>query len=128
MDTLTNNPVAWFEIYVSDMDRARTFYTTVFRRPLTALSGQAAGHEIYLFESHDGATGIGGALVKHPMTCPGKGGALVYFSCQDVAVEAQRALEAGGLIARRKTPIGEYGFVALVEDTEGNLIGLHSKH
>ncbi|MBL8396712.1 MAG: VOC family protein [Candidatus Accumulibacter sp.] len=128
MDPITSNPVGWFEIYVSDMDRALAFYTAVFGRPLTKLSGVAANREIYLFEGREGAKGISGALVKHPMTCPGKGGALVYFSCHDVAEEAQRALEAGGLIARKKSPIGEYGFVALVEDTEGNLIGLHSQH
>ena len=51
---------------------------------------------------------------------------LVYFSCEDCAVEASRVVDAGGQIHREKWSIGEYGFIALVVDTEGNKIGLHS--
>ncbi|HPP46518.1 MAG TPA: VOC family protein [Accumulibacter sp.] len=126
-ESLISNPVGWFEIYVSDMERARAFYGRVFGRSLTALPDVEAGREIYLFSGSEDGKGINGALVKHPLAYPGRGGVLVYFSCRDVAVEAQRALEAGGLIARKKTAIGQYGFVALVEDSEGNLIGLHSQ-
>jgi hypothetical protein len=41
-------------------------------------------------------------------------------------VEAARAAEHGGRVVQKKMPIGEYGFIALVNDSEGNLIGLHS--
>jgi predicted enzyme related to lactoylglutathione lyase len=51
---------------------------------------------------------------------------LVYFTCRDCAVEAQRASAAGGQIVREKMSIGQYGFIALIRDTEGNMIGLHS--
>jgi predicted enzyme related to lactoylglutathione lyase len=61
---------------------------------------------------------------------PGKdsgiGGTIVYFSCVDCSVEAARAAQNGGGILRPKFPIGQYGFISLVNDTEGNLIGLHS--
>jgi len=120
------NPVGWFEIYVSDMARARTFYTAVFGRELTALPEIGEGGEMYAFPWVEGAAGAAGALVKHPMACSGKGGTMVYFSCDDVSNEANRAVEAGGRIMQPKMAIGQYGHIALVEDTEGNLIGLHS--
>jgi hypothetical protein len=57
---------------------------------------------------------------------PGVGGTLVYFSCRDCAQEQERAVAAGGHVHLPKMSIGQYGFIALVHDTEGNLIGLHS--
>ena len=51
---------------------------------------------------------------------------LVYFSCDDCAVEAARVVEAGGRIQREKMSIGEYGYIALAFDSEGNMFGLHS--
>jgi len=51
---------------------------------------------------------------------------IVYFSCVDCAVEAGRAAANGGRIFKDKFSIGQYGYIALVEDTEGNVIGLHS--
>jgi predicted enzyme related to lactoylglutathione lyase len=56
----------------------------------------------------------------------GRNSVLIYFSCADCAVEASRALASGGRIQKEKMAIGEYGFIALVLDTEGNMIGLHS--
>jgi predicted enzyme related to lactoylglutathione lyase len=70
--------------------------------------------------------GAGGALVKMDGVPSGGSGTIVYFSCADCAVEAARAVAQGGRVMREKMSIGEYGFVALVVDTEGTLIGLHS--
>jgi len=121
-----NNVVGWFEIYVSDMERAKAFYTAVFERELMPLPTMAEGMEMFAFSWVEGAQGAAGALVKMPMKGPGPGGILVYFSCADVLVESARAEAAGGKVAMPRMPIGEYGFIALVEDTEGNMIGLHS--
>ena len=52
---------------------------------------------------------------------------LVYFACDDCSVEASRIEAAGGKLLREKMSIGEYGFIALAHDTEGNMIGLHSQ-
>ncbi|MBE2260664.1 MAG: VOC family protein [Rhodobacteraceae bacterium] len=120
------NPVGWFEIYVSDMTRARAFYTAVFGRQLMALPEIGEGGEMYAFEWVEGGAGAAGALVRQPMNGPGKGGTMVYFSCQDAADEAGRAAQAGGRIIQPKMAIGKYGHIALVEDSEGNIIGLHS--
>jgi predicted enzyme related to lactoylglutathione lyase len=70
--------------------------------------------------------GCPGALVKMEGKDSGGGGTIIYFSCDDCAVEASRAAKNGGEIFKEKFSIGEYGFIALVSDTEGNLFGLHS--
>ncbi len=121
------NPVGWFEIHVSDMARARAFYTAVFERQLSSLPEIGEGGEMYAFAWIEGAAGAAGALVRQP-NCggPGKGGTMVYFSCDDVTDEANRAAQAGGRIVQPKMAIGQYGHIALIEDSEGNLIGLHS--
>jgi predicted enzyme related to lactoylglutathione lyase len=70
--------------------------------------------------------GAGGALVKMDGFPSGCNSVLVYFACEDCSVEASRAVKSGGRIQREKMSIGEYGFISLVFDTEGNMIGLHS--
>ena len=70
--------------------------------------------------------GAGGMLVKMEGKSSGVGGTMVYFGCEDCAVEAARAVSQGGILIKEKTSIGEHGFIALVQDTEGNMIGFHS--
>jgi uncharacterized protein len=126
---MQSNPVGWFEIYVQDMPRAKAFYEGVFQGTLEALTNPAVesypGMEMWVFPMSMTEFGAAGALVKMP-GCPSGGSTLVYFSCRDCAVEAQRAIDFGGAIFQAKMSIGEHGFIALVEDTEGNRIGLHS--
>ena len=121
---MKSNPVGWFEIYVDDMPRARAFYETVFERPLSELP--APGIQMLAFDMEVNAPGSAGALVHMPGFKAGANSVLVYFTCEDCAVEGARAAKAGGQIFREKMSIGEYGFIVLVKDTEGNLIGLHS--
>ena len=68
------NPVGWFEIYVSDMARARAFYTAVFERELISLPEIGEGGEMYAFSWIEGAAGAAGALVRQPPCGPVKGG------------------------------------------------------
>jgi predicted enzyme related to lactoylglutathione lyase len=70
--------------------------------------------------------GAPGALVKMEGFASGGNSTLVYFTCSDCAVEAKRASGNGGKIFKDKFSIGKYGFIALVIDTEGNMLGLHS--
>ena len=70
--------------------------------------------------------GASGALVKMKEEPSGGNCVLVYFTCADCAAEAARAASSGGQIVREKMSIGQYGFIALIRDTEGNMIGLHS--
>lgn len=122
-----SNPVGWFEIYVHDMPRAKAFYEAVFGQPLFPLPQQAeGGPEMLVFEMNNEGYGAAGALVRMPGFEPGGNSVLVYFSCADCAVEAGKATAAGGQLVKPKTSIGPYGHIALVNDTEGNMIGLHS--
>lgn len=118
------NPVGWFEIYVDDMDRARKFYEAIFETKLDKLEGPDV--EMYSFPMEQDAAGSPGSLVKMEGFPVGKNSVLVYFTCEDCAAEESRVEAAGGRIQRPKMSIGEYGFISLVYDTEGNMIGLHS--
>ena len=82
--------------------------------------------ELFAFPMQPDNAGCAGALVKMTGKDSGVGGTIVYFSCADCAVEASRAVQNGGQMSKEKMSIGQYGFIALVVDTEGNVIGLHS--
>ncbi len=120
------NPVSWFEIYVQDLDRAKKFYETMLNVELTTLESPVSELQMLAFPMNMEAGGASGALAKMD-GCPSGGmGTLVYFKCDDVANEAARVESAGGTICKPKMSIGQYGFIALVMDTEGNMVGLHS--
>ena len=119
-----NNPIGWFEIYVADMARARAFYEAVFGVALAEL--ESPGMQMWAFPMLPEKPGASGALVRMPGFPMGGNNILVYFSCADCAVEAAKAAESGGKVHKEKMSIGQYGNIALVVDTEGNMIGLHS--
>lgn len=125
------NPVVWFEIYVQDMARAQQFYETVLQTQLQVLptpqgSASDAGMQMMAFPMEMNAGGASGALVKMAGVPSGGAGCVIYFACDDCAAEQGRVEAAGGKIHAPKFAIGEYGHCALVIDTEGNCIGLHS--
>ncbi len=122
---MKGNPVGWFEIYVQDMERARKFYEAVFEVKLQRLN--SPGLEMWAFPGAQGTYGTPGSLVKMQGVPPSRGlGTLVYFMCDDCATEEARVAKFGGRVERRKMGIGEYGFVSIAVDTEGNMFGLHS--
>ncbi len=123
---MARNPVIWFEIYVHDMARARQFYEAVLGLELQRMEDDAT--EMWLFPMEMDVPGAGGALVKMEGASPGSGGTLIYFACDDCAVEEARVPAAGGHVQQTKMSIAPHGFIALVTDTEGNLVGLHSMH
>ncbi|MBL9129167.1 MAG: VOC family protein [Verrucomicrobiales bacterium] len=128
MSQAARNPVGWFEIYVQDISRAKKFYEGVFGVRLAELPSPVPGLEMWAFPMVDEAYGSPGALVKMeggPST--GGCGTLIYFSCDDCSVEESRVAGAGGVVERSKFPIGPYGFISFVKDSEGNMIGLHSR-
>ena len=119
--------VGWFDIYVEDIDRAQAFYETVLGTMLTPMDDpNDPTVQMRVFGDDYASHGAGGALVKLESAQPGPGGSMVYFSCDDCAVEEGRVSAAGGAIVRPKFSIGDHGFVSIVADTEGNTIGLHS--
>lgn len=123
---MKTNAVGWFEIYVNDIARARDFYESVFGVRLTRIGGEDAGFEMWAFPAVEGGAGIAGAIVYMAGAQAGGNSTLVYFNCEDCAVQAARASGAGGGIFKPKFAIGEHGFVSLVLDPDGNMFGLHS--
>jgi predicted enzyme related to lactoylglutathione lyase len=121
---MQDNPVNWFEIYVQDMDRAKGFYESVLQVKLERLNSPEV--EIWAFPMRMDKTGTSGALVKLEGFPSGGNSTLVYFHSVDCSVEAARVAKFGGRIQREKMSIGQYGFIALAYDTEGNMFGLHS--
>ncbi len=119
--------IGWFDIYVEDMDRAQAFYETVLDTTLTSMDDpNDATAQMRAFGDDFVSHGAGGALVKLEYAKPGPGGSMVYFACDDCAVEAGRVEAAGGAIVQPKFSIGDHGFVTVITDTEGNMVGLHS--
>src|SRR5688572_15006608 len=120
------NPIRWFEIYVQDMDRAKAFYQTVFQVKLEKLATPAPGLDMWQFPSDPQGWGCSGALVRMTKVPSGGMGTIVYFGSDDCAVEEKRIAAAGGKVERPKMSIGQYGFISLALDTEGNMFGIHS--
>lgn len=118
-----NNPVGWFEIYVQDMDRAKAFYEKTFGAKLQQLDSPI---EIWAWPMDAKGIGCKGALVKMPGKDSGVGGVIIYFPVSECGAFVTRAVENGGRVQNEKKSIGQYGFIAHILDTEGNLIGLHS--
>ena len=84
--------------------------------------------EMLAFPGGPENAGTTGALVRMPGFPSGGNSVLVYFNCADCGVEGARVAGAGGRIMKEKFSIGEYGFIVLAFDTEGNMFGLHSRN
>ena len=102
----------------------------MFKCKLTDIPTNSDRHsqmEYAVFPNAENNEGASGALVKIDEAKPGIGGTLVYFATEEINAELSRVVAAGGKIIRPKFQVGDFGFIALIEDTEGNMIGLHSK-
>jgi uncharacterized protein len=120
------NAVGWFDIYVNDMKRAVTFYEHVLGQKLGEI-GDPTGETLMMSFPSDMTTyGASGALVKSEHSRPGVGGTMLYFSVEDCSLKEPKVVAAGGKLVRPKFSIGEFGWVTLCEDTEGNIFGLSS--
>ena len=126
----TAKPFGWFEIYVEDMPRAKAFYEATLQVTLEPLPAPdtTSSMEMWMFPGAMDMSGAGcsGALCNMEGCRPGGSGTIIYFICDDCGVEAGRAAAHGGKIYKEKMPIGEYGYIAIIGDSEGNTIGLHS--
>ncbi len=129
---MRGNSIVWFEIYVQNMERAKTFYENVLAvklEKMPARTSKFGSMEMWAFPSDKETSltsyGACGMLVKMNGCSSGGGGTLVYLGSDDCAVESSRVAKNGGSIVKEKFSIGEHGFIALVCDTEGNTIGLH---
>ena len=117
------NAVNWFEIPVSDYERAISFYEGMLDVALKRESMNDIDFAVFPADE----TAIAGALIKVDFQQPSEHGCLVYLNVEgkmDVAIE--RALAQGSIVFFPKTHIGENGYIAHISDSEGNKIGFHS--
>ncbi|WP_222984450.1 VOC family protein [Flagellimonas meishanensis] len=125
---MEENMVGWFEIPVKDMDRAKTFYETVFAINIQVqdFNGTLMGW----FPWAEGKSGAAGSLIYQPdwYRPSNVDGVVIYFSCSDVQNQLDRIETAGGRILKPKTQISpDIGYMGLFLDSEGNRIALHSR-
>ncbi len=120
------NAVGWFDIYVDSMERAVNFYEAVLGQELVEIVDPTGETQMMSFHGDMSLYGAGGSLVKSKYSKPGVGGSMIYFSVEDCKEHEHLVTNAGGKVTRPKFSIGDYGWVTLCEDTEGNLFGLSS--
>ena len=123
------NALNWFEIPVDDFDRAKKFYETIlhFQMPENSIGQKRMGFFLYDFN----AGKVGGAIVHHPPSYKASAtGTLIYLNCQpDLQVVLNKVVSAGGKVIEEKTLISEeqqLGYRAIITDSEGNRLALHS--
>lgn len=117
------NQIVWCDIPVLDLDRAVKFYSAVLAEPVKKqdLSGMTMG----ILPHHDGE--VGGCLLTSAEEKPSDKGVIIYLNANGRLDEAIAAVAPnGGKVVQAKHPIGPFGFRAVVLDSEGNRIALHS--
>jgi predicted enzyme related to lactoylglutathione lyase len=114
----------WFEIPTANLDRAVRFYETVLD---TEMRRAVFGYPMAIFPYTEG--GVSGALVQSPYATPSGMGALLYLNCDgDLPECVARVESAGGKVMAPLSEVsGGFGSFAVVRDTEGNHVALHSR-
>lgn len=117
--------INWFEIPATDFDRAVRFYSNIYDYEIPT---RDTGHIKMGFFHHQQGAGIGGAVVSGEGYTPSKNGTKVYLNGgADLQTVLDRVTGAGGQVIMGKKQISpEIGFMAVIEDTEGNRVYLHS--
>jgi predicted enzyme related to lactoylglutathione lyase len=121
---MSQNTLCWTDIPVVDLDRAIAFYSKVLNEPTTLQKGDASAFGLL---PHTG-TNASGCLVVDTENKPSRNGQLIYLSVHerlDAAIQA--VTENGGQVLASKHAIGPYGFRAIIVDSEGNRVALHSE-
>ena len=119
------NPVCWFDINVTSLERSKQFYETVLNTKLTDLPIEWGKQSTFPFS--DKGPNATGALVEKQEVSTNGNSTIIYFSSEDCVTEELRIEKAGGKVIQNKTAIGEFGFISLFQDLDGNTIGLHSR-
>lgn len=117
------NPVNWFEIPVSDLARAKTFYESVLEVEIT--ESEMGPKKMGWFPMEMGISGSAGTLVKSDGYKPSHDGTLVYINVDSIDATLEAIATAGGKTLIPRMSIGDHGFIAHFEDTEGNRVALH---
>ncbi|WP_412985984.1 VOC family protein [Pontimicrobium sp. IMCC45349] len=119
------NAISWFEIPVTDYQRAKKFYSNVLASEITDMPMDDVEYGMLPYDMQN--NGVGGGLIKSEFAKPTQDGVTVYLNGgDDLSAPLSRVEDAGGKVIMPKTAIGEHGFMAQFIDTEGNKIALHS--
>ena len=120
--------ITWFQIPASDFARAKTFYESICGYSLQDMGGPP-NMTMWAFPADVRNGEVGGALIAGEGATPGPGGTVVFLNADpDLQVVLDRVEGAGGKILVLKTDTGMHaGFFAMIADTEGNTVGLHSQ-
>lgn len=119
------NAAVYFEIPVTDMERAKKFYESVFS--ITLQRDTIDGNEMCLFPLDNDASGISGALARGSAYKPSQEGVIIYLATNDIRETLRKVLQSGGRELYPVTDNGDLGLVAEFEDSEGNRIALHQE-
>jgi predicted enzyme related to lactoylglutathione lyase len=124
--TNNENSLNWFEISVGEINRAKKFYETIFDIKMD--QAEMMGMQMAFFPYEPGSGKASGGLVQGQYHKPSVDGVKIYLNGNpDLAVALSKIEKAGGKITMPKTNIGEdMGFMAFFQDTEGNIVALHS--
>ena len=116
--------VVWFELPVSDLDRATAFYETAFA---TKLRTDERFPNLAMF-TRQFETAVTGALIVDNSHKPSADGAIVYLNCDgDLDGVLKRAQAAGGKVLQEVAQLpGSMGWIAQFRDLDGNRVGLHA--
>lgn len=117
------NPVGWFEIPVTDLERAQKFYESLFDIKLTP--NKMGEYEMLFFPGSPETYGTPGSLIKGDGYHPAKDGVIIYFTAPDIDATIAKAQELGAKIILPKKDIDPYGTIAWIKDCEGNTIAFH---
>ncbi|MGY8769956.1 MAG: VOC family protein [Pirellulales bacterium] len=119
----TVNPVNWFEIPANDIARAKLFYESILGLELT--NSEMGPNKMAWFPMEQGAPGSAGTLVQGEAYTPSHAGTLVYLHVDSIESTLEKITTASGKTLMPRTDIGQHGFIAHFEDTEGNRVALH---
>lgn len=121
------NAINWFEISVSNYERAKKFYNRILGVEITDFHMPEKNIKYGIFPHDMENGGIGGAIMEMEECKPSMDGATVYLNGgEDLNNVLSKVEGAGGSIVLPKTDINENGFIAQFTDTEGNRVALHS--
>ncbi len=125
METIVkHNAINWFELYAADFERATAFYAEILGSKLEVMDTPSGKMGMFPCNME---CGVGGSITNMEGCKPGPGGTLVYINVEgDLDGVIERIPAAGGKIVRPRMAIPPHGFIAIFEDSEGNVVGLHS--
>jgi predicted enzyme related to lactoylglutathione lyase len=113
----------WVDIPVLDLDRASTFFSQILN---LSVKQEVPYIPVSVFNHSEGM--VSGCLFRKEGFLPSEHGPLIYLNVDGRLDQAIALVEKlGGRILEPKKSIPPYGYRAVILDSEGNRLALHSK-